>query len=243
MTNAENDDIHKLYQEGSANEPPAALDRAILIAARESVAPSRKPRPWWLRFALPLQLAFSVVLVVMLALTLERNPPDIPSVTERAKPQPAPNTGSRKTSPVVAESAADRSLAAPQPTAAKARPAAPPDSAVPSPGAARKAEATSAALPVPGRSEQDAAESAATVGVPSPETAKAGSAPRVLSLSAEAPAANGIAAARRPPEWLAAIDRLAQTGEKAAARDELEAFRKAYPEYPVPDKLKKLLAP
>ena len=63
------------------------------------------------------------------------------------------------------------------------------------------------------------------------------------SLSAEAPAANGIAAARRPPEWLAAIDRLAQTGEKAAARDELEAFRKAYPEYPVPDKLKKLLAP
>ena len=49
MTNAENNDIHKLYREGSANEPPAALDRAILIAARDSVAPSRKPRPWWLR--------------------------------------------------------------------------------------------------------------------------------------------------------------------------------------------------
>ena len=230
MTNAENDDIHKLYQEGSANEPPAALDRAILIAARESVAPSRKPRPWWLRFALPLQLAFSVVLVVMLALNLERNPSDISSVTKGVESQPAPDAGSRKASPAVADSAAGRSSAAPPATEAKARPAAPPDSAVPSPGTARKAEATSAALPVPGRSEQDAAESAATVGVPLPETAKA-------------PAANGIAAARRPPEWLAAIDRLAQTGEKAAARDELEAFRKAYPEYPVPDKLKKLLAP
>ncbi len=243
MTNAENNDIQKLYQEGSANEPPAALDRAILIAARDSVAPSRKPRPWWLRFALPLQLAFSVVLVVMLALNLERNPSDISSVTKGVESQPAPDAGSRKASPAVADSAAGRSSAAPPATEAKARPAAPPDSAVPSPGTARKAEATSAALPVPGRSEQDAAESAATVGVPLPETAKARSASSGLSLSAEAPAANGIAAARRPPEWLAAIDRLAQTGEKAAARDELEAFRKAYPEYPVPDKLKKLLAP
>jgi hypothetical protein len=183
-----------------------------------------------LRFALPLQLAFSVVLIVMLALNLERNPSDISSVTKGVESQPAPDAGSRKASPAVADSAAGRSSAAPPATEAKARPAAPPDSAVPSPGTARKAEATSAALPVPGRSEQDAAESAATVGVPLPETAKA-------------PAANGIAAARRPPEWLAAIDRLAQTGEKAAARDELEAFRKAYPEYPVPDKLKKLLAP
>lgn len=244
MTNAENNDIHKLYREGSANEPPAALDRAILIAARDSVAPSRKPRPWWLRFALPLQLAFSVVLAVMLALTLERNPSDIASVTKGAESQPAPDAGSRKDSPAVAGSAAGASSAAPPATGAKVPPAAPRDSAVPPPGAARKAEASSAALPVPGRrSEQDAAESAATVGVPSPETAKARSASSGLSLSAEAPAANGIAAARRPPEWLAAIDRLAQTGEKAAARDELEAFRKAYPEYPVPDKLKKLLAP
>ncbi|MBL8420795.1 MAG: hypothetical protein JNK92_09185 [Dechloromonas sp.] len=243
MTNAENNDIHKLYREGSANEPPAALDRAILTAARDSVAPSRKPRPWWVRFALPLQLAFSVVLVVMLAHTLERNPSDIPSVMKGAESQPAPGAGSPKAPPAVADSAAGRSSAAPPATEAKAQPAAPLDSAVPSPRAARKAEATAAALPVPGRSEQDAAESAATVGVPSPETAKADSASGRLPLSAEAPGANGIAAARRPPEWLAAIDRLAQTGEKAAARDELEKFRKAYPEYPVPDKLKKLLAP
>ena len=51
-----------------------------------------------------------------------------------------------------------------------------------------------------------------------------------------------MAVARNPSDWLAAIERLAATGEKSAARTELESFRKAYPEYPVPSALEKLLA-
>ena len=55
---ADDHDVTKLYHEGSADEPPAALDRAILKAARENNTPAREPRkPWWLRFALPLQLS------------------------------------------------------------------------------------------------------------------------------------------------------------------------------------------
>ena len=42
---------------------------------------------------------------------------------------------------------------------------------------------------------------------------------------------------------LAAIERLAAAGERAVARAELEAFRKAYPDYPLPQGMEKLLAP
>ena len=72
--------------------------------------------------------------------------------------------------------------------------------------------------------------------------AAAGAVPGVPPSSG-APAANQAAAARSPSDWLAAIERLAGTGEKTAARVELEAFHKAYPDYPVPERLEKLLAP
>jgi hypothetical protein len=64
-----------------------------------------------------------------------------------------------------------------------------------------------------------------------------------VAPSTLAPAANRAATARSPTDWLAAIERLAGSGEKTAARAELEAFRKAYPDYPVPERLEKLLAP
>ena len=45
MTLPANDhDVTKLYHEGSTDEPPAALDRAIVRAARESIAPAREAR-------------------------------------------------------------------------------------------------------------------------------------------------------------------------------------------------------
>ena len=55
--------------------------------------------------------------------------------------------------------------------------------------------------------------------------------------------AKRAAAAQSTSDWLAAIERLADTGEKTAARAELESFRKAHPEYPIPERLEKLLAP
>jgi hypothetical protein len=58
-----------------------------------------------------------------------------------------------------------------------------------------------------------------------------------------APAANRAAATRSPSDWLAAIERLAAAGEKTGARAELEAFHKAFPDYPVPERLERLLEP
>ena len=255
MTLPANDhDVTKLYHEGSTDEPPAALDRAIVRAARESIAPAREARkPWWPRFALPLQLALSAVLVTMLALTVDRNPPEAPAVTERTEPQQAPASATLKAAPTGAGPAAGESSAAAPAPEAKARLAAPSESRPSSPKADLKAEAAPAAMPVPGRSDRASAEKAAAedaaapVGGRSLEAARrgpaaAGAVPGVPPSSG-APAANQAVAARSPSDWLAAIERLAGAGEKTAARSELEAFRKAYPDFPVPERLEKLLAP
>jgi hypothetical protein len=250
---ADDHDVTKLYHEGSADEPPAALDRAILKAARENITPAREARkPWWLRFALPLQLALSAVLVTMLALTVDRNPPEAPAVTERTEPQQAPASATLKAAPAGAgPTAGGLPAAAPAPEA-RAPLAAPSESRPPSPKADRKAEAAPAAMPVPARSDRASGEKAAVedaaapVGGRSLEAARTGPAAGAVpgvSPSSGAPAANQAAAARSPSDWLAAIERLAGMGEKLAARAELEAFRKAYPDYPVPERLEKLLAP
>ena len=247
-------DVSKLYHEGSADEPPAALDRAILKAARENIAPAREARkPWWLRFALPLQLALSAVLVTMLALTVDRNPPEVPAVSERTEPQQAPVPAPHKVAPAGADPTAGESPAASPAPEGRARLPAPIESRPSSPKADRKAEAAPAAIPVPGRSERASAEKAAAEDAAAPVDGRSleaarpgpaapGAAPGV-SPSTVAPSANRAAAARSPSEWLAAIERLAGTGEKTAARAELEAFRKAYPDYPLPERLEKLLAP
>jgi len=252
MTAGPDDDVAKLYRDGAADEPPAALDRVILKAARESVAPARKVRkPWWLRFALPLQLALSAVLVTMLALTVDRNPPEMPAVKERAQPQQEPAAAQLKAAPAVAEPAADELPAAPAASAAKAQRQAPPESRASSPAAERKADAVPQAMPVPGIGDRapaakaEAGQLAAPSGARSLEAAAPGAGDAVpgVSSSAVAPAANRAAATRSPSDWLAAIERLAAAGEKTGARAELEAFHKAFPDYPVPERLERLLEP
>jgi hypothetical protein len=253
MTPPDHDrDVARLYHEGSIDEPPAALDRAIISEARESVAPAREARkPWWPRFALPLQIAVSVVLVTMLALTVDRNPPEVPAVTERTAPQQAPVPAPHKAPPIGADRAAGDSPAVAPAPEARARLAAPSEPGPSSPKAERKAEAAPAAIPVPARSERASAAKAAAEDAAAPgggrslEAAKAAAAGVVPggAPSSAAPAANREATARSPADWLAAIERRAGAGEKTAARAELEAFRKAYPDYPVPERLEKLLAP
>jgi hypothetical protein len=205
-----------------------------------------------LRFALPLQLALSAVLVTMLALTVDRNPPEMPAVTERTQPQRAPAAPPLKAAPAVAEPAAGGELPAAAPaSAAKVQRQTPPESRASSPEAERKADAVPEAMPVPGRGDRapaakaEAGQLAAPSGARSQEAAAAGAGDAVpgVSSSAVAPAANRAAATRSPSDWLAAIERVAAAGEKTAARAELEAFHKAFPGYPVPERLEKLLEP
>ena len=88
--------ISDLYRALGREEPPAALDAAILSASRRAAAPRR--RNW----ALPMSLAAVVVLSVAITVQVQRERPDL----EQAAPSPA--------------SAVPRAVDAPAPIAASA---------------------------------------------------------------------------------------------------------------------------
>jgi hypothetical protein len=61
------------YRELGAEEPPRALDEAILAASR------RQAKPWTQRWAVPLSLAAVVVLSVTVTLRIQHEAPELPS--------------------------------------------------------------------------------------------------------------------------------------------------------------------
>jgi hypothetical protein len=71
--------LSRLYRAAAGAEPSAALDAAILRAARAAVAPKPAPAslPWWKRLKAPVAVAATVMLAVMLTLTVDRNPPEV----------------------------------------------------------------------------------------------------------------------------------------------------------------------
>jgi len=75
MTNdtPKDEELSRLYREGSAAEPAPGLDAAIRAAAREALAvePAR-PQPWWQRWRLPVGVFATLVLTVSLSLLVER---------------------------------------------------------------------------------------------------------------------------------------------------------------------------
>jgi hypothetical protein len=87
-------ELARLYCQAQAPEPPPALDAAILAASREALQPQRQP--WWRRLQVPVTLAATVMLAVMLTLSIERHPPEEAGVPAKIAPPgkeaPAPAT-------------------------------------------------------------------------------------------------------------------------------------------------------
>ncbi|MBE0627249.1 MAG: hypothetical protein IH606_20815, partial [Burkholderiales bacterium] len=130
-------ELSRLYREASSDEPPAALDAAILAAARKRAARprSRGLSPWW-RWMAPASAIATLALGVSLALLIERERPETMDeagirqtqpqrppparATEPAKPRGAdratPAAEAKKEAPAV-------SVPAQAPPAAKAFPA------------------------------------------------------------------------------------------------------------------------
>jgi hypothetical protein len=75
------------YRDLGAEEPPRALDEAILAASRNPLAGWRRPaKPWAQRWAVPLSLAAVVVLSVTVTLRIQHEAPELPSVAQQQKP-------------------------------------------------------------------------------------------------------------------------------------------------------------
>ena len=79
-----------LYRQASLQEPSAALDASILAAARRAVQPAPvRPQAWWKRLRAPMAVAATVMLAVMLSLTVERQPAELPPpVLDEQAPAP-----------------------------------------------------------------------------------------------------------------------------------------------------------
>jgi hypothetical protein len=98
-------ELSRLYREASSAGPPAALDAAILAAARNQAAkPRRAGRSSWVRWMAPASALATLAVAVSLAFLVEREQTGIidetviPKVAPRPRsPAPAPTTDSAKT--------------------------------------------------------------------------------------------------------------------------------------------------
>jgi hypothetical protein len=247
-------EISALYREGAKAEPAPALDATLRAAAREALterpAASLRPQPWWQRWRLPVGVFATLVLTFSLTLLVERErardlepaPPAVPApapVEERAAPVPA-----------AADDAQQQRAAPPQKSAPAIRRDVVPQEPRPAEAAATAAATAPAAQPplptsppaLGGVAAPAAAEQRSGVEMLKARPAAEGTmsdrvAPAGPQMKREAKAA--VPAARSPEAWLEDIRRLRREGRPAEAQVQLEEFRRAHPDYVLPDDLKR----
>jgi len=240
----------RLYREAAGSEPPEALDRAILAAALAEAAPAKpRRRAWWQTWAGPASVAATLVLTVTLTLMVQQESespaPEAPPVkTDAADFAVKPAAPSAKVKQEAARlPEAPRSepegASVPKPftgemkaqPAAPAGAAAPPLPSLPPPPPAPAAEPLESGVPAqPAATLRRQAAPATDVAADAVE-ARAKSAP----LRKEAA---GAAMTRSPGQWLEDIRQLKQQGKEKEAAESLADFRKAYPDYRLPDDLR-----
>ncbi len=258
MTDSD-DKLLRRYRGLSREEPPRALDGAILAAARRAVA---KPS-WSRRWAAPVSIAAVLVLAFGVTLEIQREEPGI-EYREPARSEPATvpaipaappmesPTGEKKEEPRQATKQApmeSRTVAAPRPmkepvAAAKVRESA---SAVKDEPFATEARPAPEAF-TPSPQSPPAAASPAPMDMMrdanvAPLNARAMAAPRAkaemsesMQAPARAPAASGASAAPSEPQReLERIAKLREDNRDEEADKALAEFKQKYPGFRIPD--------
>lgn len=243
--------LSRAYREASQAEPPKPLDDRILAAARAAVAPKRRGRARWFAWAVPLSTAAVLVLAVTLNLYMPRQAPQLEGLSAEA-----PALAMNDAAPKAKTEAEHLASAARREVAPAARPA--------RPEPALADEATSAvvtipeAAPFPAQPATTAPARAARQAAPLAESGAA--APADHSTAGAAPALGAAAKAQTagpgyapdasmaetnhapvagPEERVREIRRLVREGRGEEAKKALERLRQQYPDYPLPDDLKK----
>lgn len=255
MTEPEDRDLSARYRALPDEAPSAALDAAVLDAARRDVR--MRPASGFRRWTLPVSLAAVVMLSVLVTLRIEDERPDVaalrestglasPAEEKAAEPGPAP-TPKKGSDPISARPAV-RPPKVSQPTPVPAQraetgvaekkgsdpflaPAAPASSA----GMRAAPEAAS-----PARGSGATTDSASTQGEVrlKRDRADANRAKSEAPASAESAARMQDAAPELPRAWLERIVRLRREGRTAEADKALEAFRGRHPGYEIPEALR-----
>lgn len=260
--------LSALYRKFSAAEPSAALDQRVLAAARAALADHRAPQRggWWSRWRTSLALATTLVLSLTLALLHERQsadratPPtserpaseirsDAPSAQPAERAGPTPATASAVPAAALQKPSAARGKVAPSspagaseneaPAAVRstAEPASPKQDerqAWPAAPAATSAEAKRESLrPAPVETPAGVEGRGETA-----RPAAARSSPALRDTS-PAPAESSVDQARSAAVWLDEIRALRRAGQIEEAERQLREFRRAHPDYPLPDDLRR----
>jgi hypothetical protein len=256
--------LSRIYREASSEGPPAAVDAAILAAARKQLAQpqrregsQRQGRSSWLRWMAPASAIATLVLGVSIAFLVERDQPETSSLTSiRQIPLQSPSAPAADVTESAKTKAADSAApagAAKTEAPAPAVPAQVPVLAAPAPVPKPAASTPPAAESFPAKSRAKTAESKATAPKAATESnaisdsALSGAGAGASAAPAAAPAAPAAAgklaplrqqAIQRSPEaWLDEIGRLKREGRDNEATEQLAQFRKAYPAYVVPEVL------
>ena len=251
------------YRSLPREEPPPALDAAILAAARSSVD-TPAPRRW----AKPVAIAAVLVLSVGVTLRISEERPDVqlrpvaPQATVPGAPQPSADAVDRPAPHAIAPSPerAPARQAKTQSAVAEKRDAVQPsaesgaevasspsrlEDRAPEPGERDPVQQNVPAAPVPSQN----------VFVPSPRadvaqssrapSAGATGAPSALAeRSATRSAARLAAPAEAPEEWLKRIVELRAKGRDREADESLAEFRRRHPGFAIPpDLLQKIASP
>ncbi|HEX5091509.1 MAG TPA: hypothetical protein VFV84_02345 [Burkholderiales bacterium] len=219
MAESERDErVTQAYRALGDEAPPPALDAAILAASRRRSG----------RWHVPVAAAAALVLAVAVAVVVEREAPT-GDATVALAPQvmtaPAPEVA--------------RKSAGVEPRLAESRAKAEDRAAV---GQARRDElAKREARQSPQRLSAPAAPAAAR------ESAQAGlrEESRAAAAPSAAPAASRVAppsaagaVAETPEQWLERIAKLREAGRDQEADDSLAAFRRRYPDFVIPEKMR-----
>ncbi|MGH8679297.1 MAG: hypothetical protein ACREUQ_13230, partial [Burkholderiales bacterium] len=262
--------IARDYRAAAGEQPPAAVDNAILAAARRAVGSRPRRVGWAVRLGAPLAAAAGIVLAVALTLTLEREP-KISRISEPLELKQLPGQSTKAQSRL--QSSDDRPVGAPtarkeagdkRSAVRRVAPAAPPaerDEITASADLRRK----QALRPVP--QTEVSREMAQTEEVPRQAGAAAPALTEREALSvkqrvqgADAMRAPAAAAALGKTEavgslddaaqvtksilgrdaWIEKIERLLDAGKTDEAKAELAKFRQHYPEAALPEKLRPL---
>ncbi len=247
--------LSRFYREYATDEPSSAADERILAVARSALAgpppASARRGAWWQRWRTPLALATTLLLTITLALLQERQPgglPAEPSLQQEAAPagRIAPSHGVREQAgPAAAPEPARPAAPSPQPGETRARLAKPSVSAGESDRPSKSdinAEAGPAAAP-PDKSLSAAVPAAPAVldSAPSPtDTVGDNQAARRIESApaagrAAAPALEKTENGRSASVWLDEIRALRRQGKTREAERQLQEFRRANPDYPLPE--------
>lgn len=211
------DDVARRYRALPREEPPAALDAAILAASRRAVAPRSSVLRRW---SGPLSIAAVLMLAVGVVSRMQVEQPGV----ETSLPVPAP----------AAPDPVARPAGPPAPVAADARPA-------PKPAPrAKTLEKSTAQQPVEKREEPPPTPPPPVLAQAAPAAAPAQNfAPPApaAAMTAKRMATDGAAAEieESPEAMLERIAKLRAEGRHAEADRALEQFMKRYPDFRIPE--------